>query len=166
MEGVGKVSSSRRNMSEATQWVSEQKHGLVWDRTGFKGEWALVLREHACRSDVCFNHSSFLLEFGSYKFGSTKKTSTGNSFLFPQTKYKMEAVAFHVCMYMCIHVFHFYSPFFHKKVKSLYDLFSTVKEVASEKCMTSALSIRNCQENSWEEPLTFLDLGFLIFKMG
>lgn len=45
--------------------------------------------------------------------------------------------------------------FFIIKVKSPYDLFSTVKEAASEKCVTSTLSMRNCQKgfgaSRWEE---------------
>lgn len=61
--------------------------------------------EHLCRLYGCFNHSGFLVEFGSNNRGALKrkKKSTGNSFLFPQTKYKIEAVIVHVCI--CMRVF-------------------------------------------------------------
>lgn len=59
----------------------------------------------------------------------------------------------YVCVYLMSKALFLF--FIIKVVKSPYDLFSTVKEAASEKCVTSTLSMRNCQKgfgaSRWEE---------------
>ena len=92
------------------------------------------------------------------------KESTGTSFLFPQTKYKIETAVFmfiYACAYPTSKAF-----FIVKVVKLPYNLFFTGKEAASAKCLTSVLSMKNCQKGCWADPLSSLYLGLLICKMG
>lgn len=71
-------------------------------------------------------------------------------FPFPQTKYKIEVVVVQV-LYVCMYLTSKALFFIIKVVKSSYDLFS-VREAASEKCMTGALCMRNRQKGGKKMP--------------
>lgn len=135
-------------------WVGVRQNWIQ----SVSGLWYL---RNTCILSVCFHHSGFPAEFGSNKRGALKKNPQEILFSLPKlnTRLRMWLYMFvQTCLYLTSK-----APFSIIKVaQSPYDVFFSVKEQASKECITSALSMRNCQKGSWEDPLTSPDLGFLI----
>lgn len=135
------------------------QHGVVgksivgyWTELGSKCEWALVLLEHGCRLYACCNPGGFLVEFRSNKRCALKKIHRK---FFSLSLNSIQDGGFGgTCLYMHVCVQLLKPLFVIKVMESPCDLFFTIKEAASEECVTRVLSMKICQSARFDSVYT------------